>query len=320
MTHLVTALMPEALATRLADALMEGEHHLDVAAAGAFEQAPPDWRFEAWFEAAPDGSDWTATVRRLLGPVADAVRFEHKTVDATDWGAKSLDDLPPVRVGRFVVHGAHDRAKVRANEIGIEIEASMAFGTGHHATTAGCLAALDVWAKRARVAARKGPRRRSPAMLDVGTGTGVLAIGAARATRIRAVAGDNDREAVRIARENARAAGVAGLVTVVEAWGTKHPAMRARAPYELVVANILIGPLIAIASELAAVAAPRGTLVLSGLLAWQAHAVEAAYLARGFRRVRRRLIGDWATLTLSAATALPARLGRARIRRSTGSW
>jgi ribosomal protein L11 methyltransferase len=302
MTHLVTALMAEALATKLADALMEGEHHLDVAAAGAFEQAPPDWRFEAWFEAAPDGGEWTATVRRLLGPAADDVRFEHRTVDGTDWVAKSLDDLPPVRAGRFVVHGAHDRAKVRPNEIGVEIEASMAFGTGHHATTAGCLRALDLWAKRARASHRKGPRRRSPVMLDVGTGTGVLAIAAAKAARLRAVAGDNDREAVRIARENAKAAGVAGLVTVVEAAGTRHAAIRARAPYGLVVANILMGPLIAIAGELAAVTRPRGTLILSGLLAWQARAVEAAYLARGFRRVRRILIGDWATLELSAAS------------------
>jgi ribosomal protein L11 methyltransferase len=241
-------------------------------------------------------------VRRLLGPEADRVRFEHKTVDATDWVAKSLDDLPPVRAGRFVVHGAHDRAKLRPNEIGIEIEASMAFGTGHHATTAGCLAALDLWAKRARAAGRKGPRQRAPAMLDVGTGTGVLAIAAAKAARTRAVAGDNDREAVRIALENAKAAGVASLVTVVEAAGTRHPAVRAGAPYGLMVANILMAPLIAIAGELAAVARPGGTLILSGLLAWQARAVEAAYLARGFRRARRTLIGDWATLQLTAAS------------------
>src|ERR1044072_4339722 len=122
MTVLVTALMPEALARKLADVLMEGEHHLAIGAAGAFEQAPPDWRFEAWFEEAPDLGELTATVRRILGADADKFTFEHKEIADTDWVAKGEEELPPVRAGRFVVHGAHARARLRPNDIGIEVE------------------------------------------------------------------------------------------------------------------------------------------------------------------------------------------------------
>jgi len=297
-TTLVTARTSRAIATRLADLLMEGEHHLEVVAAGAFEQEPPVWRFEAWFERAPDRGEFTMTVARLLGPEAGGVVFEHRAVDETDWVAKALEDLPPVRAGRFVVHGAHDARKLRANEIGLLVEASMAFGTGHHATTLGCLLTLDRWAANDAVTARKGPRRRGTrvTIADVGTGTGVLALALAKRRKVRAIAGDNDAEAVRIATENARANGVAGLVRVVPAGGRKHPAFRAAGPVPIVVANILAGPLVTLAGDLVAGTARGGRLVLSGLLAWQARMVEAAYLVRGMRLVRRRIIGDWATL------------------------
>jgi ribosomal protein L11 methyltransferase len=298
-THLVTAATSERLATCLADALMEGEHHLPVSAAGAFEQAPPLWRFEAWFTAAPDLGEFTRTAARILGPEAADIRFDHRQVDDADWVAKSLEDLPPVRAGRFVVYGAHDRVKLRPNDVNLEIEASMAFGTGHHATTLGCLLALDRWVARQRATARPGPRRARRAILDIGTGTGVLALAIVKTTPRDAVAGDIDRESVRIARANARLAGAAHRVRVVEAAGIAHASIRARAPYPLVVANILARPLVALATDIARITVPGGTVILSGLLAWQARLVEAAYRMRGLHLVRRRIIGDWATLELA---------------------
>jgi ribosomal protein L11 methyltransferase len=300
---LVTALAPEAIAVRLADALIEGEHHMPVTAAGAFEQEPPHWRFEAWLEGIPDLSDLKMTVRSILGSEGDTLVFEVKTIDEKDWVAKSLEDLPPVRAGRFVVHGAHDRHKLRENEIGLEIEASMAFGTGHHGTTLGCLLALDHWVAVERVTARPGARQKGErvTVIDVGTGTGVLALAVTKALRRRGVAGDLDMEAVRIARENAKIAGVAGLVPIVPAAGMAHAALRAAAPAPLVVANILANPLVALSRDLSRAVAPRGRLIVSGLLRWQARRIEAAYRAHGLVMVRRRIIGDWATLEFTRA-------------------
>jgi ribosomal protein L11 methyltransferase len=307
-TTLVTALALERVAVRLADALMEGEHHLPVTAAGAFEQEPPNWRFEAWFETTPDLSDLLVTARALIGAEADALAFDVKVIDEKDWVAKSLEDLPPVRAGRFVVHGAHDRHKLRENEIGLEIEASMAFGTGHHGTTLGCLLALDAWVARERVTMRRGPRRLGErvTIVDVGTGTGVLALAVAKALGRRGVAGDIDPEAVRIARENARLAGVASRVAIVPAAGLAHPALRAAVPAPLVVANILANPLVALSRDLSRAVAPGGLLVLSGLLRWQARRVEAAYRAHGLVISRRRLIGDWAALELRRPPRRPS--------------
>jgi ribosomal protein L11 methyltransferase len=299
MTVLLTAMMSETLARTLADVLMEGEHHLAIAAAGAFEQAPPDWRFEAWFEEAPDLGEFTATVHRILGSAADGIVFDQKLIPSTDWVAKGEEDLPPVRAGRFIVHGHHARPLLRPNDLGIEIEASVAFGTGHHGTTAGCLLELDAWAKRRAALHKKGARGARPlTALDIGTGTGVLAIALAKALACRVVAGDIDPDAVRIARENVILNGVSDRVRLVRAAGTRDPKITAEAPYPLVVANILMGPLLAIATDVARLTAPGGTVILSGLLAWQARTVEAGYRARGFSVARRRRMGDWATLVL----------------------
>lgn len=297
-TVLCTTLTNEALATRLADGLMDGEHHLPLSAAGAFEAEPPLWRFEAWFTEAPDLGDFTMTGRRLLGPDFDQLRFDFKQVDDADWVAIALEDLPPVRAGRFVVHGEHDRHKLRPNEIGLEIEASLAFGTGHHPTTLGCLLAIDHWLKQQR--RRKGARIKTASrrMLDVGTGTGVLALAFAKAAKADAIAGDLDREAVRIAGENAAKAGMAWRVGVVEAAGTAHPLIRFNGPYPLIVANILASPLMRLAPALHNANERGGTLILSGLLAWQARPVAARYQAQGYRLACRRIIGDWATLVL----------------------
>ncbi len=292
-THLITALTSRAIATHLADILMEGAHTLDLTATGAFEQAPPDWRFEAWLPEAPDMAEWERAVGEILGDEAKLISFEHRTVEDEDWVQMGLDDLPPVRVGRFVVFGAHDQHKARVNEVQLRVEASAAFGTGHHGTTAGCLSAIE---RRVRLALSRGERGLT--CLDVGTGTGVLGLAFAKALKRPVISGDNDADAVRIALENAEINGARGLFSSYLAAGTRHPAIRAGAPYDVVIANILAGPLVALAGDFAVATKRGGTLILSGLLSWQARWITAIYAAQGFRLERRHIIGDWATLTL----------------------
>jgi ribosomal protein L11 methyltransferase len=272
----------EKTAKRLADVLSEG---LDAAqtAVAAFEGLDGRWNVEIHFEAPPDES----AVRQLVGQVtAEVPTFE--SVEAKDWVAASLADLKPVAAGRFTVHGAHDRAKLAPNRIGIEIEAALAFGTGHHGTTRGCLLALD------RLLEARRPRR----ILDIGTGTGVLAIAAAKALRSPVLASDIDPEAVRIARENARLNGCAALVECVRAAGLSAARFRARAPFDLVFANILLRPLTRLAHPMRRVLAPGARVVLSGLLATQENAALAAYRPHGLRLVRRIPLGEWVTLVL----------------------
>src|SRR5882672_11338370 len=180
------------------------------------EQPTGAWTVEIYFERAPDQD----AVRTLVGDLAgNAVgdRVVFSTVAARDWVAQSLEGLAPVAAGRFVVHGAHDRHRIAPNRIGVEIEAALAFGTGHHGTTLGCLMALD------RMLNRRRPRR----ILDVGCGTGVLAIAAARATRRQVAAGDSDPVSVRVARENARLNRAGALVGIVRANGLSDRRMQA---------------------------------------------------------------------------------------------
>ena len=188
---------------------------------------------------------------------AGALRFE--TIAAADWVATSLAGLKPVAAGRFIVHGAHHRAGIPGNRIGIEIEAALAFGTGHHGTTRGCLLALDRICK-----SHAGGT--APNILDLGTGSGVLAIAAARALHRRVLATDIDAAAVRVARANARLNRVGPLVEAVRAAGVTAPAIRARAPFHLVFANILLEPLQRLAAPLTRIVAPGGRVVLSGLV------------------------------------------------------
>jgi ribosomal protein L11 methyltransferase len=242
---------------------------------------------EVHFEEPPDEAAVRSLVRDAAGGDLELV-FE--TVAAKDWVAASLAGLKPVAAGRFTVHGEHDRANVAPNRIGIEIEAALAFGTGHHGTTRGCLLALDGLAKMKR------PRR----VLDVGTGTGVLAIAAAKALRCPVLASDIDPEAVRIARENARLNRASPFITCVHAAGLADGRFQARAPFDLILANILLAPLTRLARPMRRLLAPGAQAILSGLLAHQENAALAVYRPHGFVLRERIPLGEWVTLVLDA--------------------
>jgi ribosomal protein L11 methyltransferase len=276
----------EAEARRVAERLAEAFETTEVAVAACAGEG--GWIVEAHFAQAPDQKIITEIVRHAMGrDTALEIAFEQ--VAPKDWVAASLEGLEPVRVGRFVVHGAHDRHKIAPNRIGIEIEAALAFGTGYHGSTRGCLAAIE------RVARGRRPAR----ILDIGTGSGVLAIAVARALRCPAVAGDLDPVAVVAARANAQANRAGAMLRIVRADGVKHPAIRAGAPYDLVLANILLSPLQLLARPLRALLAPRAMVVLSGLMPAQANAALANWRAQGLVLRRREMIENWTTLTLT---------------------
>ncbi|HTO41379.1 MAG TPA: 50S ribosomal protein L11 methyltransferase [Rhizomicrobium sp.] len=205
-----------------------------------------------------------------------------------DWIRLSQEGLPPVRAGRFFVYGAHDRGRVPDGVIPIRIEAGLAFGTGHHETTALCLSVLSALARK----------RRYRNVLDLGCGTGLLAIGAAMLWRQRVLASDIDVVAVEVTRENALSNGVGPWVRALTADGMSHPVLEAQGPYDLLMANILAGPLCRMAPDIARGVARGGTLVLSGLLRWQENQVLSFYRPHGlvFRDVRRQ--GQWSALVL----------------------
>lgn len=266
----------------LTEIFFEGE-----AAIAAFERPDGRWDVTVHFADPPD----QAVVRELVtgaagAEVASGVAFD--TVEARDWVKASLEDLVPVPAGRFVVHGQHDRDRVAANKLGIEIEAALAFGTGHHGTTRGCLLLLDHVLKAWR------PRR----VLDLGTGTGVLAIAAAKALHEKILASDIDPPSVQVARDNARLNRSGHLVRVVRATGFAAPQFAQAAPFDLVLANILANPLRQLASPMARHLAPSALVILSGLLTPQAPAVIAAYRARGLVPVRHLRIEGWSSLLL----------------------
>lgn len=295
-----------ATARRIADALVEA---FDTAAA-AFEGADGRWNVEAHFAAPPD----KAAVRRCVVGAAGAAAgaaLVFDTVAARDWIAESLAGLKPVAAGRFTVHGEHDRAAVAANRIGIEIEAALAFGTGHHGTTRGCLLALDGILKPQSTPTPSLPHKRGREMrvLDIGTGTGVLAIAAAKALRRPVLASDIDPEAVTIARANARLNGVAPWVECLHAAGLRARRIEMRAPFDLVFANILLPPLRRLAAPLARLLAPDARVILSGLLATQENAALAAYRAQGLVLERRIPLDEWVTLVLRRPGPLASRGG-----------
>src|SRR5215472_2462895 len=291
-------------AQKIADALAEG-FEAEAFATSAFEEAPGRWSLAIHFRQQPDEAAVRARIASAVGhAAANALAFE--TLAPTDWVRKSREDLAPVEAGRFVVHGAHHRARVRVNHIGIEIEAALAFGTGHHGTTRACLLALDRIVKGCRRERDKSagstlPRKRRSWSV-------VLDIAAAKTLRGPVLASDIDARAVTIARHNARINRVGAVVRIVHAAGLHAAPFRARAPYGLIFANILLDPLKALATPMARLVAANGLLVLSGLLAAQADAALASYRARGLALVRRTTLEGWATLVL----VRPARGRRAK--------
>lgn len=270
----------------------------DNTACAAFEDGAGHWQVAIHFSRAPDETILRGLVEVAAGEAASR-SLSIEPVAAADWVAQSLADLKPVRIGRFLVHGAHDRAKLRANDIGIEIEAALAFGTGHHGTTRGCLKSLDDLAKRGHV------RR----VLDVGTGSGILAIAAARILHARVTASDIDARAIEAARGNARVNRAASLLAFVRASGTAARLIATAAPYQLIFANILLGALTRLAVPLRKLAAPGARIVLSGLLPSHANAALAIYQAQGLALERRVTLDGWVTLVMYRKTK-PPRAGK----------
>lgn len=286
-THRATfAIGGEQAARRAVDVLTEVFFE-GQAAIAAFERPDGRWDITVHFAAPPNQALVSELVTGAAG--AEAARtIAFDTVEAKDWVKASLEDLVPVPAGRFVVHGRHDRDRIAASKLGIEIEAALAFGTGHHGTTRGCLLLLDHVLKAWR------PRR----VLDLGTGTGVLAIAAAKALHEKILASDIDPLSVRVARENAELNGSRHLVRAIRATGFSAPQFAAAAPFDLVLANILANPLRQLATPMARHLAPSALVILSGLLTPQAASVIAAYRARGLVPVRHLRIDGWSSLLL----------------------
>ena len=257
------------------------------------EETADRWRLDAYFEKKPNPSEISAL--RALVPSAALASAAPERVPEQDWVTLSQQGLEPIRAGRFFVHTPAHSGEVPAGAVALEIDAGRAFGTGQHETTTGCLIALDRL-KREGFVARN--------IVDVGTGTGLLAFAALRLwPGARAIASDIDPVAVEVTQENALVNGVRlgrapGALDTVTAPGLEHPRLRARLLYDLIIANILAGPLISMAPSLGSALAPGGRLILAGLLTSQATRVEAAYRREGLRRRFSIVRGEWPTLVL----------------------
>ncbi len=273
--------------------LAEDEEAADAPVLVATEEAAEQWRLDAYFERRP-GKKALDTLLALV-PSAGRMRLRPRLVAEQDWVILSQQGLEPIRAGRFFVHTPAHRGAAPAGAVRLEIDAGRAFGTGHHETTTGCLEALDAL-KRQGFVARD--------LIDVGTGSGLLAFAAMRLWPIaRATASDIDPVSVEVTRENAAVNGARlgagpGRLALAVAPGLDDPTLVRRAPYDLIIANILAGPLIELAPALAGALLPGGRIVLAGLLAGQAERVNAAYRREGLRPLFRVSRGDWPTLVL----------------------
>jgi ribosomal protein L11 methyltransferase len=292
-TYLATIEAPAPAAEAIAAALEAAEAPA-AAAVTLFERGHE--RVEVSFHYAEE-----PTRERLIQLIEGAAGNEGlgalkiEPIPAKNWVAAAESLRGPVRAGRFLVHGRHDRGKVPSTRFTLEIDAGLAFGTAHHATTSGCLIALDRLSKRWR------PRD----VLDIGTGSGILAIAAARALNARIVVSDMDPIATAVASKNARRNGVQSRVSVVTAEGLAHPTLRS-AHADLLFANLLLGPLLKLAPAFASALRASGICVLSGLLDSQAPQVEARFCSLGFRRDSRILLDGWTTLLLRRGSRHPA--------------
>jgi ribosomal protein L11 methyltransferase len=291
--HLLRLVADEQRARAVAYLIVESFEPTE-AAATAFETEAPwpgggkAWLVEAYFGFEPDEESLRELVAAAAGDEA-ARRVEFDLTEKRDWVANSLAGLAPVRAGRFLVHGAHDRARLSANYVAVEIEAGLAFGSGHHGTTRGCLLHFD------RLLKRRRPRK----VVDVGCGAGVLAIAAAKVLRRKVWLGDLDPVAVEVATANARLNGVAAHCRPLLSRGVENRLMRAGAPYDLVFANILAKPLRLLAPSLAAAISADGEAIVSGLLCADVASVLAAWRAQGFFLRGRIDLEGWASLLLS---------------------
>lgn len=277
----------QSLATYLEDALFE-----EAIPVALFEIDGTDtWTVDIYFESDAPDSLHTRMQDLLKSAPEDArtVPYELIVLPETDWIAKGLESLKPIRAGRFYIHGSHDRDTLPDDAIGIEIDAGQAFGTGHHGTTAGCLTVLDTLIT-------KNAYTRP---LDLGTGTGILAIGLAKVLQASILATDIDPVSVDVAADNSKLNGTCEQTICITADGFDHPCFAEHGPFDLVVANILAGPLIALAPELVAVLAPTADVVLSGLLPEQAENVRTAYEAAGLTCTDQQEHNGWIVLTLT---------------------
>ncbi len=290
--HMMRLVSDERRARAVADLIVESFEPAE-AASTVFETNDPwpgggkAWLMEAYFGWEPDES----AIRALIAVASDEATALAATFGLTekrDWVANSLAGLKPVRAGRFLVHGAHDRSLVRANDVAIEIEAGLAFGTGHHGTTRGCLLHFD------RLLKRRRPKR----VLDVGCGAGVLAIAAAKALRRKVWLGDIDSVAVAVANANARLNVVGAFCRAVVSRGVESERLREGSPYDLVFANILAKPLRLLAPSLAGVISADGEAIVSGLLLADVAGVLASWRAQGFDLAERIELEGWASLRL----------------------
>ena len=271
-----------------ATALGEALESLDPAPTGIgvfeVEDDSGRWEIGGYFTERPDEIGLA-----LLAAAYGAKPFAVSRVEDIDWVAQVRRELHPVEAGRFTVYGGHDSHRVGDNRVGLRIEAAMAFGTGHHGTTRGCLTLFDRMLRRGY-----RPQR----VADIGCGTGVLAMSAAKAARSVCVATDIDRVASDTARANIAVNGAAPWVRTGQAIGTRSDLYRDAAPFELVFANILAAPLKRLAPEIASHLAPGGHAILAGLLTQQTKGVEAVYRGHGLMRVDRVTLGEWTSLVM----------------------
>ncbi len=290
--HMMRLVSDERRARAVADLIFESFEPAE-AASTVFETEDPwpgggrAWLMEAYFGSEPDEK----AIRALIAAAADEATARSASFGMTekrDWVANSLAGLKPVRAGRFLVHGSHDRSRVQANDVAIEIEAGLAFGTGHHGTTRGCLMHFDHLLRR----------RRPMRVLDVGCGAGVLAIAAAKVLRRKVWLGDIDPVVVSVANANARLNGVGALCRAIVSRGVENAALREAAPYDLVFANILARPLRLLAPSLVAVMSAGGEAIVSGLLLADVPGVLASWRAQGFDLAERIELEGWASLRL----------------------
>jgi ribosomal protein L11 methyltransferase len=297
MTFAAVLALDEAKAGALADALssdevlMERPIDLNEIAAG-------QWQVVVYFDGEPPPNERDALDRAVAGVAGrNAARFMIAALPETDWVRRSLAGLTPIRAGRFLVHGRHDRSRGRPNDTAIEIEASEAFGTGHHGSTLGCLLAIDRVRKTRAIAGA----------LDLGTGSGVLAIAIAHAFKAPVVASDIDPVATGIAAANAKLNRAGRFMTVVTAAGLTKRIFRVHGPFDLIVANILAGPLVKLAPPIRGHLAAGGIVILSGLLPEQRARLVSAYRRQGLRLVRDFPREGWLTLVFERKPVRTAR-------------